>query len=398
MTKNQLRRRLLFRKWLPVVGLTLSAFVFNTSEFVPIGLLSDIARDFGIDEAQAGLLITVYAWVVAMASLPLMLLVSRLEYRRLLLAVVGLFIVSHLVSAVASSYSMLMASRIGVACSHAVFWSIASPLAVRVAPRGRRSTALGLIVTGTSIAMIVGLPLGRVIGLHAGWRMTFFYIAVAAAAVLLLLALIFPKVRSDNAISLNKVPSLLKKPALIGVYLLTLVLITAHYTGYSYIEPFLVQVAHLSEVWVTGVLTLFGIVGVAGSILFSRYYDRYPATFIRFAVVGIAVALLLLHLSSFSFGTVVALCVGWGLAITVFNLVFQSEIIRLAPQSTAVAMSVYSGIYNVGIGSGALVGGIVCSDMSVAWIGYVGGAIAVAAVAYCFGKLMRLLIPSSADR
>ena len=391
MNSSLVHQLVLFRKWLPVFGLTTAAFVFNTSEFVPIGLLSDIARDFHMTEANAGLLITVYAWVVAMASLPLMLLVSRVEYRKLLLGVVGLFVVSHLVSSVASSYSMLMASRIGVACSHAVFWSIASPLAVCVAPKEQRSTALGLIVAGTSVAMIVGLPLGRIIGLHAGWRMTFFYIAVVAAAVWILLAWSFPKVKSDNTISLHKVPALLNKPVLMGIYLLTLVLITAHYTGYSYIEPFLGQVAHLSDGWVTGVLTLFGLVGIAGSVLFSRYYDRNPSVFIRCSVIGIAVALLLLYPASFTFGTMIALCVGWGLAITIFNLVFQSEIIQQAPHSTAVAMSVYSGIYNVGIGGGSLAGGIVCSDISMDAIGYVGGAIAVAAVIYCFWKLLPLL-------
>ena len=177
-----------------MVGLTLAAFVFNTSEYIPIGLLTDIATDFQTTEAHAGLLITVYAWVVAIASLPLMLMVSRVENRRLLLSVLVLFIGSHLISSFSSGYSMLMASRIGVACSHAIFWSIVTPLAVRVAPEGFRSVAISLIATGTSIAMIVGLPLGRTIGLHVGWRMTFFYVAVAACVVMLLLGLIFEKI------------------------------------------------------------------------------------------------------------------------------------------------------------------------------------------------------------
>lgn len=111
--------------------------------------------------------------------------------------------------------------------------------------------------------MIVGLPLGRVIGLHVGWRMTFFWIAVAALACLLFLAMVFPKVPSRNSVSLRKLPSLLDTPAL-----LTMIIITAHYTGYSYIEPFLLQVAKLNNAGITGVLTAFGLVG---SWLFSRY-------------------------------------------------------------------------------------------------------------------------------
>ena len=239
------RGRIALREWLPVIVLMCCTFVFNTSEFIPIGLLSDIAADFGITEARAGLLITVYAWVVALVSLPLMLAVARMECRRLMLGVLGLFIASHVLSGLSSSYAMLMASRIGVACAHAVFWSIVSPLAVRVAPKGAQSAALGLIITGTSIAMIVGLPLGRVIGLYVGWRTTFFFIAAVAAAVWLFLAAIFPRVPSRDTISLRKVPSLLGNPALVGVYVLTVLMVTGHYTGYSYIEPFLAQVAGL---------------------------------------------------------------------------------------------------------------------------------------------------------
>ncbi len=379
------------KSWLPVIGLTFSAFVFNTSEFVPIGLLSDIATDFQISEAHAGLLITIYAWVVALVSLPLMMLLSKLKYCKLLFMVIGLFIASHLLSAIANTYLLLMISRIGVACSHAIFWSIASPLAVQVAPNGQRSVALSLLITGTSIAMIIGLPIGRIIGLHVGWRATFFYIAVAASVVLLLLVWIFPKVSGQNSISLRELPSFLEKPALMGVFILTLLLITAHYTAYSYIEPFLSQIAGLSDSWITLVLMLFGLIGILGSVLFSRYYDRNSNLFICFAIEGITVILLLLNVSAFNAYTVITLCIFWGLAITLFNLAFQSQIIRIAPQATAIAMSVYSGIYNAGIGSGALIGGIVCSDLSISDIGYAGGTIAIIASIYFLKKLLPLL-------
>ena len=391
MKEIETNKDITWKSWLPVIGLTFSAFVFNTSEFIPIGLLPDIAKDFGITEADAGLLITVYAWVVALASLPLMLFFSKMEYRKLLLCVIGLFIASHIVSALSTSYFMLMVSRVGVACSHAVFWSIVSPMAVRVAPQGHRSTALGMIITGTSIAMIVGLPLGRAVGLAVGWRETFFYIAVAALIGLFLLISVLPKMPNEDSISMRKLPSLIETPALIGIFMLTLIAVTAHYTGYSYIEPFLGQAAKLSDNWITMVLTAFGLIGLVGSILFSKYYDRHPSVFIRSAIIGITVFLLLLHLSSFNRYTVIALCVCWGLSITIYNLVFQSEIIKYAPQATAIAMSIYSGIYNIGIGSGALIGGLVCSHLSVSYIGYFGGAIAIIASIYCFKKLLPLL-------
>lgn len=151
------------KSWFPLIGLTCAAFIFNTSEFIPIGLLSDIAKDFKITEAHAGLLISVYAWIVTLLSLPLMLLVSKIELRKLLLFTLVLFVGFQVFSSVSANYGALMASRIGVACTHSVFWSIVSPLAVRIVPDKNRPLALSMIVTGTSVAMILGLPLGRII-------------------------------------------------------------------------------------------------------------------------------------------------------------------------------------------------------------------------------------------
>lgn len=378
-------------QWLPLLGLTFSAFIFNTSEFVPIGLLTDIANDFQITEAHAGLLITIYAWVVALASLPLMLLVSKVEFKRLLLSVVALFALSHILSSVSSNYMTLMVSRIGVACSHAIFWSIASPLAVKVAPEGKRSLALSFIVTGTSIAMIVGLPLGRIVGLFLGWRMTFLGIAVLAALVFVFMAIVFPKVPNQNPVSLRNLPDLVKTPALTGIYILTVVAITGHYTGYSYIEPFMAQVAHLRESAITFALMLFGLAGIVGSILFSKKYDKHPVAFINVAVYGIVAFLYLLQPASISMGSTLLVCVLWGIAITAFNLVFQALIIQFAPQATSIAMSIYSGIFNVGIGSGALIGGYTCTYLSLGWIGYIGGTISLVAAFYCTKRVLPLL-------
>ena len=167
---------------MPLVGITCATFIFNTSEFVPIGLLTSISADFSISEAKAGMLISVYAWVVMLLSLPLMLMVSRMNLRKLFLGVIALFVVFQIMSFMSVGYGMLMFSRIGVACAHSVFWSVVSPIAVRIVPEKHRAMALGMVVTGTSVAMIFGLPLGRVVGLLAGWRATFLGIGVFAFA------------------------------------------------------------------------------------------------------------------------------------------------------------------------------------------------------------------------
>lgn len=365
------------KKWLPVISLTLSTFIFNTSEFIPIGLLTSIADDFAITESKAGLLITIYAWVVALASLPLMMAFAKTENKKLMLSLVALFTASHILSGFSNSYVMLMISRIGVACSHAVFWSIVTPLAVHVAPEGHRSTALSMIITGSSIAMIVGLPLGRAVGLMVGWRVTFLLIAILSAIVLCLLAAFLPKVPSDNNISLKTLPTLVSTPALLCIFVMTALTITGHFTAYSYIEPFLGQAAGFTNGEITMVLSAFGVIGIIVSVLFSKYYDRHQFAFLRVAVLGICICTLLLGISSGNSFIMVCTCLLWGLSINCFNISLQSCIIDYSPFGTAIAMSIYSGIYNVGIGAGSLVGGIVCSHIGIPFVGYVGGAVSL---------------------
>ncbi len=378
----------IFVTWLPVLTLTLCAFVFNTSEFIPIGLLTDIGRDFGTTEAQTGWLVTIYAWVVAILSLPLMLLAAKMECRRLMMLILALFVGSHCLSAVSTSYWMLLISRLGVACSHAIFWSVVSPLAVEVAPKHKRSTALSMVVAGSSIAMIAGLPLGRVLGLYLGWRVTFLAIGLTAALALFCLWRFFPSVESQQAVKLRQVPKLLTQPALLGIYILTPIIMTGNFTVYSYIEPFLAQVTGMVPNHITWVLVAYGAVGIVGSWVFSHFYDRHPLTFMKAAVVGMALSLLLMREAATAEVTVFVLCLFWGFAVTLYNLTFQSAIIAAAPTGTAIAMSVFSGIYNVGIGSGALVGGVVCTHLTIGEIGYVGGGIALLAAAYCLWRVV----------
>ena len=372
-----------FTRWLPLIGLTFAVFVFNTSEFMPIGLLTDIATDLNISEARAGLLISVYAWVVAIMSLPLMIMVSKMELKRLLLSIIALFVVSHVASAFAEGYYTLMLSRIGVACSHAIFWSIAPPLAVRTVPDGKRALGLSTIATGSSVAMVVGLPLGRVVGLYVGWRMTFLSIAIISALIFIFIAVVFPKLQSRGKFAFKQLPDLLHNRVLVGVFIMSVLFATAHYTGYSYIEPFLSKVAALSPDVVTLVLIVFGASGMLGSISFSKYYMANRRRFMFVMTLGPALCLLLLQVAATSLLTVVVVCIMWGAMATAFNIAFQDNTIRFAPENaTSIGMSIFSGIFNLGIGSGAYVGGLVVSHLSIDYIGYAGGIIGLIATLY----------------
>lgn len=383
MTNQVNENEMSLKKWMALVGLTLSTFIFNTSEFIPIALLTDIGGDFGLSEAKAGMLISVYAWVVMALSLPLMLMTSKMEMRRLLLGVMAVFTSFQVMSYLSTSFTMLMLSRIGVACAHSIFWSIVSIVAVRIVPESHKQIALSMIVTGSSIAMILGLPLGRVIGLSVGWRMTFLSIGAVALFVFLYLFSLLPKVPSGGGMTAKDLPTMLKNKVLVGIFITTAAFATGYYTAYSYIEPFLQQVGNMTESQITTTLMLFGFAGILGSALFSKFYPRLGKKFISISLAGLIVSAFLLLPASGSIAAAIIACAFMGMSATAFNVAMQSEIISDSEESqTTVAMSIFSGIFNLGIGTGALIGGSVCTHLSISFIGVAGGAIVLAALVY----------------
>ena len=372
-----------FKQWVSVCALAVGAFIFNTTEYIPIALLSDIGQSFGKAATEVGMMITVYAWIVALLSLPLMLMTKNIERRKLLLMLFALFALFHALSFFSWNFNILLVSRIGIALTHAVFWSITASLAVRLAPTGKTNQALGLLSTGTVLAMVLGIPLGRVVGQYFGWQLSFLLIGLCAAGVMLVLAKNLPALPSQNTGSLSSLPSLFKRRNLMLLYAMTVLIITAHFTAYSYIEPFVLQVGGFKAEQVTIVLSLYGLAGFAASYLFGKWFAKSQRLFMLGAVAVILLsALLLLPFASFPYA-VYALVFIWGVAIVIVSLGMVSKVLAFASDATDVANSIYSGLYNVGIGGGALLGHYVTVWFGLSNIGIAGALLAAAGLTVC---------------
>lgn len=382
-----MKTKMSLKEWLPLIGMTISAFLVNTSEFMPIGLLTDISNDFNMTAAQAGVMITAYSWTVTILSLPLMLLACKIEPKKLLLGTLTVFSTCQVLSVISIGFPFLVVSRIGVACAHSIFWAIASPLAVRVVSKEQQSKALSAIITGTAIAMVLGMPLGRMIGLQIGWRMTFLFVAVISFLVLVYLAFVFPKTENTESFSINQLPELFKNSRLMITYIITFLFAAGYYTTYSYIEPFLQRVAGFPSTLVTITLMLFGVAGLSGSYLFSRYYDDHRFAFVQAVLFGFAGALGLLYPASINMYMIILVCAIWGIAAMAFQTSFQAEIIGcVSTAASSVAMAIFSAIFNLGIGSGTWLGGVVYTNTSLNFIGFVGAMIVLVAAFISFIK------------
>lgn len=379
------------QKWISVITLAFAAFIFNTTEFIPIALLSDIGQSFNMPVTQVGIMITIYAWVVALVSLPIMLLTKNIERRFLLISLFFVFILSHILSYFSWSFTVLVISRIGIALTHALFWSITASLVVRIAPKGKEFQALGLLATGTVLAMVLGIPFGRMIGDVYGWRNSFGLIAICATIICITLAKTLPLLPSVNSGSLSSLSVLVKRPSLMLVFALTVIIISAQFTAYSYIEPFALDIASFNSQQTTTLLLIYGGAGFIGSYLFGKFAKTLSKVLIPITTSLLAMSMLLLLPAATNFYSLSILSVFWGISIIGFSLALQAKTLNLASDATDVAMAIYSGLYNVGIGGGALIGSIVSAQIGLSYIGIIGGIIAI------IGTLVALYLVNRRD-
>ncbi len=374
------------RQALALAGVTISAFVFNCSEFTPVGLLTDIGSTFGTTEAQTGMIVSVYAWAVMIFSVPLMIIGTRLSYRPLFLTITAIFFVGQILTAFAVNYWMMMIARLIVACAHCIFWAAGAPLAVRLVDDNKRSLALSIFEIGAAAALVLGMPLGRAIGLIVGWRMTFGLIAILSAILLIYMFFTLPNVESEKAYKFSQFPTLFKNKGLVAIFVLTALFAWGYYTGYSYIEPYLLQVANMEKSVITLALSIFGLAGVCACLSASKFYPRFRLSAITLATVGVPIASLIIALcAQLEDPTIIMIaCIIWGLSGSSVAVIYQGEIINVSdPEEETVAMAFFSGIYNFGIGFGAFLGGRVVESVGIEYVFSAGSILGFCAAVFC---------------
>lgn len=360
------------KEWLPVLGLALASFIFVSSEFSPVGLLPQIAETLNESEAKTGLIMTAYAWCVAIVSLPMMLLTAKIERRFLITALLFVFSVGNLLVGLSSEFYTIMGARLLIAFVHALFWAISVPLATRVAPYGKYSYGLSTVSAGVTLAIVLGMPLGKYIGDQYGWHSTFFTISGTAFLIMVVIRIILPKLPSSNAGNLKSIPELFRNKAIVAAYFTVLFMVTGHFTLYTYIVPFLSNISNFDENISTILLFVYGLSGIVGILISNKFMDKSMRELLIISTIFVIVPILLIFLVSKSLVGVTAVLVVWSVASTLFGINMNLWVLKLAPKSTDAAMALYSGIFNIGIGSGALFGGITIDTLGLSNIGYIG--------------------------
>ncbi len=368
------------RLWVPVFSLALAAFIFVTTEVLPIGLLPEIAKDLGETEAFTGLLVAFYAWAVALLSLPLTALTARFERRKLLMGLFGVFIAGHVLSALAPNFATLMIARICIANAHAVFWAIATPIVVRITPPAMKARGIAIVIVGSSLATVLGVPFSTVVGQHFGWRAAFLLIGAVAACIAFILWRLLPPLVAKDTGSFKSVPGLFRNKELALLYLQTMLAVTGYFLAYTYLAPLLIQIGGFSDKAVPLFLLLMGLSGICGSLFATKLAALKTKLVFILPSFVIFLCLMALDVSLVHLVTIVPICILWGGSMAVLGLLFQSKVLEIASHSADIATSIYSGIFNVGIGSGAFIGSLVFNRLGLHMTGYAAAVFFLATV------------------
>ncbi|MCU6499600.1 MFS transporter [Rugamonas sp. A1-17] len=381
-----------------LLALTISAFAIGTTEFVIVGLLPTIAADLGVNLPSAGLLVSLYALGVAVGAPVLTALTGKVPRKILLLSLMVLFTLGNLLAWKAPGYESLVAARILTGLAHGVFFSIGSTIATSLVPKEKAASAIAIMFTGLTVALVTGVPLGTFIGQHFGWRETF--LAVSALGVLAFIgSLLFvpSTIKHSKPASLLQQMKVLGEPRLLLVYAITALGYGGSFTAFTYLAPILQDITGFSASTVGLVMLVYGVSVAVGNIWGGRLADRRgPVGALKIIFLGLAAVLFVLSFAAPYKWLVLATVLLWG-AVAFGNVAgLQVYVVRQAEHFTPRAVDVASGLniaaFNVGIAGGAWGGGLIVDHLGLVHTGWAGGLVVLGALGLTAlsGRLDRL--------
>ncbi|WP_436525790.1 MFS transporter [Actinoplanes sp. HUAS TT8] len=345
-----------------LVVLGASAFFYVTAETLPVGLLPQISAGLHVTEAQVGLLLTSYAVVAALSTIPLTALTMRIPRHTLIAATVAIFAVSQAAATFAPTFLVLALSRLICALAHGVFWSVIGPIIARLAPPDQVGKATAMTFLGNSMAIVLGVPLGTALGQWLGWRFAVGLMAVGGVICVALLLTVLPKLpplprdmATRSGQQLRNAVRILRDPKVARLCAVTAVLVIGHFAAYTYIAPLVRRDAGLDGTGLSVLLLGYGAVGLLTNFVAGRYVDRHPGPALLILLGAQTVSVVLLAPVLGTVPTIVATLL-WGGAFTAIPAILGAAPMRVAPTAQDAASAVYVVAFQIGIGGGAFVG------------------------------------------
>ena len=372
-----------------LLALTISAFAIGTTEFVIVGLLPTVAADLQIGLPSAGLLVSLYALGVAVGAPVLTALTGKLPRKALLLGLMALFTLGNLLAWQAPGYTTLVAARILTGLAHGVFFSIGSTIATGLVPKDKAASAIAIMFTGLTVALVTGVPLGTFIGQHFGWRETFLAVSALGALALVVSFVFVPTtIRHTAPASIAQQLKVLAQPRLLLVYVTTAVGYGGTFIPFTFLAPILQQ-SGFGAGAVGWVMLVYGVSVAVGNIWGGKLADRKgPIAALKLIFALLAAVLFVFHFTAPHPWLSVATVLLWG-AVAFGNVPgLQVYVVRQAERHTPHAVDVASGLniaaFNVGIAFAAWAGGLVVTHIGLMHTPWIGAVVVLGALALTF--------------
>ncbi|TFW24307.1 MFS transporter [Duganella callida] len=381
-----------------LLALTISAFAIGTTEFVIVGLLPTIAADLGVNLPSAGLLVSLYAMGVAIGAPLLTALTGKVPRKLLLVSLMVLFTLGNLLAWKAPGYESLIIARILTGLAHGVFFSIGSTIATSLVPKEKAASAIAIMFTGLTVALVTGVPLGTFIGQHFGWRATFLAVSALGLIAIVGSSLFVPStIQHNKPASLLQQVKVLAEPRLLLVYAMTAVGYGGSFIAFTFLAPILTDITGFGANAVSLVMLVYGVSVAVGNIWGGKLADRRgPIGALKIIFLGLAAVLLALSFTAPSRWMVLLTVLVWG-AVAFGNVAgLQVYVVQQAEHYTPRAVDVASGLniaaFNLGIAGGAWGGGLIVEHLGLVHTGWIGALVVLGAfgLTALSGRLDRL--------